>query len=147
MNMQAKSHPRLDANEIVPGLWQGAYPRVHVNQLGFQALVLCARELQVSSQPTSVIVMRAPLEDGNPTSDELRLAQRVAHEVARRVRFGQNVLVTCAMGINRSGLVTGLAIRELNPKMPGEMIVKHIQSRRPVALTNAYFRAVLKRLP
>jgi protein-tyrosine phosphatase len=144
--MLVKQYPRLDANEIIPGLWQGAYPRVYVSDLGFQTLVLCAQELQGSAQPASVAILRAPLDDAALPPEGAQLAQRAAREVARRVRNGQNVLVTCAMGLNRSGLVTALTVRELNPKMPGELIVKHIQSRRPGALSNAYFRAYLKRL-
>jgi protein-tyrosine phosphatase len=74
---------------------------------GIDVLVLCAEELQRHPHP---IVLRAPLDDARPSNDEKRIALRAAFRVNSLRRQGKRVLVTCAQGINRSGLVVALAL-------------------------------------
>jgi hypothetical protein len=48
----------------------------------------------------------------------------------------------CTHGMNRSGLMTGLILRELG--MPGPEVVARISAARPGALSNLWFRQLLE---
>ena len=66
------------------------------------------------------------------------VALDVADEVAREVEAGGKVLVVCNMGLNRSGLVVGLALRLLG--MPADKVVAYVREKRdPNALSNSTF--------
>jgi protein-tyrosine phosphatase len=141
--------PQLDANEIAPGLYQGSFPEDGTSLRGFQVLVLCAEELQPRSAefPHVNEVIHAPLDDGKLDEEQVGVALRAAQRVAGHLRARRRVLVTCAMGRNRSGLVCALALLILCPSMEGETAVKRIRSRRCGALVNPYFVDFLSRLP
>jgi protein-tyrosine phosphatase len=141
--------PRIDANEILPLLWQGSKPPTGpaLRNAGFDTVVLTAKEVQPSaSEYPGVRVLRAALDDRPwvPAQEAHRLAQQVAAEV----RAGRKVLVTCYMGWNRSGLVTMLALWYLTGR-PGVNIVQHVRARRPVprVMANRYFEEHVKLLP
>ena len=147
----------MDAHEITPGLWQGSFPPLGnaVRQGGFDLLVLCARELQ---QPSidfhNVAVIHAPNDDseayGPLTREKLRVAIRAARKVAKAVKRGEQVLVTCALGMNRSGLVSALALHLLYG-WPGGQCLKWVRKHRPTKgrcppLSNPDFIEALLRL-
>jgi hypothetical protein len=139
------------ANRIAPRLFQGAFPPEYtpLKQVGFDVLVLCAKEYQRSSSCyPGVELVRASLDDSGPppTNEELRQAHAAAHTAGTLWLRGARVLVTCAMGINRSGLVMGITLRDLFG-LSGEQAIAQIQECRPDALTNAYFREHLRRMP
>jgi len=148
----------LNADEIVPGLWQGAVPDFGpaVAQAGFDVLVLTASEHQRSPvYYPDVKVIQAPNDDsvGRPlTPHKLRTAARTAVEVARDVQQGKRVLVTCAAGMNRSGFVVALALHLLYG-MSGEMAIQWVRFKRRRghdgyrSLSNGEFNEVLRRLP
>ena len=71
---------------------------------------------------------------------------QAAEIVARRVRSGERVLVTCAMGRNRSGLVSALALHFLTG-ISGAEAARLVKARRHNALTNRYFMAALFKVP
>jgi protein-tyrosine phosphatase len=109
-------------------------------------LVLAARGHQ-PLVPPGLEGCRLELEDALPRSAEqgrrvLAGAAEVAREVARRVRRGQRVLVTCAAGLNRSGLVSGLALRRLGVDGP-EAVELVRRARGPRALGNPAFAAMV----
>ena len=115
-------------------LAQGSAPPIGV-RLPFDTVVLAAMEYQPDLPGHDVL--HAPLDDGPPpTQDERALIRRSAHEVARRVRAGQRVLVTCWQGRNRSGVIAGLALVELG--VPGAQAAAKIRRTRN-GLTNPYF--------
>jgi len=150
----------LDTTRIIPHLHQGSEPpQGHaVAVSGFTVLVLCAQEIQPpdSSYP-GVVVLRCPLDD---TSQALTAAQwsmimRTAQLVAHHVRRNHRVLVTCQMGINRSGLVTAAALHILTGRS-GCATARFVSQRRKVrragevwhALSNERFQQELcERLP
>lgn len=146
----------LDAHEIIPGLWQGSLPpRGSLVALeGFDTLVLTAVEYQFSSVYfPGVEVIRAPNEDaGEPlTHPQLQVAVWAAKEVVKRLQAGEKVLVTCAQGINRSGLVVALTLHFLHG-WPGRICIQAVRLKRKPrqghkALTNPYFVQALERLP
>jgi len=59
---------------------------------------------------------------------------------------GERVLVTCWQGRNRSALVAALALYLLSGA-DGGGILRHIQGRRPGALTNPVFAHAVRSLP
>lgn len=139
----------LDADEIVPGLWQGAAPRNwgQVKNQGFSTLVLCAVEHQPDSVP-GVEVIRLPLLDeiGLYNPDTLIYQVRgVAQRVAARVLNKQRCLVTCHMGLNRSGIVTAAALHFITG-LPGVDCARMVQSNRFGSLGNRDFMKALSLL-
>jgi protein-tyrosine phosphatase len=146
----------IDYSEIAPGLYQGSKPpeggELAAAAAGFRTLVLCAREYQGGRYP-GVAVLRCPLRDEvqnvvpghvGLTTEEWRRAQTTANLVALRLADGP-ALVTCAAGLNRSGLVSALVLHLLTGTS-GEACVRQVRLRRPGALTNAYFVAALESL-
>lgn len=109
----------IECCEIAPHLYMGSMPTTfgasHANA-GFAALALCAAEFQPRNREFAGIeVLRAMLDDSGPplTRREAQEAEAVAKRVAELVGQKRNVLVTCQMGVNRSGLVTALALQHL----------------------------------
>jgi protein-tyrosine phosphatase len=104
-------------------------------------VVLCAIEHQppASAYP-GIRVLHAPFDDASEPVDEAtwETARQASREAAKQLLKGRRVLVTCHMGINRSGLVSALTLLRLTP-MSGEDAVRTVQSRRPGALSNPYF--------
>lgn len=110
-------------------------------RLPFDVIVLAAQEYQPSLPGHEVWYV--PLDDGPPPSRSQReWIGAVAHEVARRVRRGQRVLVTCWQGRNRSGVIAGLALTELG--VPGPQAAQLIRRLRN-GLTNPFFHEMVVR--
>lgn len=124
---------------VIPRLAQGSVPTGPLHR-DFHTVVLCAEELQ-DLPIVGVEVLKAPMDDAVPSSREIDLAFNVARQVASRWRQGRRVLVTCAMGRNRSGLVTGLTLMMLG--MTDAEAIRAIRSARKNALTNRHFVQVL----
>jgi protein-tyrosine phosphatase len=144
--------PAEDRTAIYRTLWQGAKPAQgwDLAHNGFQAVVLCAPDYQPPSAAFhNVAVIRCPFEDNPeapPTDAEVAMVDRVAKQVALRVRRGEKVLVSCFAGLNRSGLVTAKALYRLTG-WDGRTLVQYIRSRRPVAFSNRFFVELLSKLP
>lgn len=141
----------IDATELMPDLYQGCAPPIGptLAAWGFDAVVLCAREYQPATELfQGMRVIRAQLDDsGAPmTNREWEDAVRAASQAVNIYVKGGRVLVTCAMGRNRSGLVAGLVMHMLTG-LPGAQIVRQIRLRRPGALSNQWFVGALCRLP
>jgi hypothetical protein len=141
----------IDASEIIPGLFQGSapVPGPYVRMAGFSAVVFCAMEFQPPPDAyEGVAVIYAPNDDNPerpPTREQLSKAIAASKQVALRVQAGQRVLVTCRMGINRSGLVSALAVHRLTG-WPGVRCIQQVQARRLKSLRNPQFCALLARL-
>lgn len=140
----------LDATRIATRIYQGSAPPPgpDVRRCEFNVLVLSAMEYQPPSEMfPGVRVVHVPLDDAKLTRAEWVRAVAAADQVARAVRDKDaRALITCAMGRNRSGLVTALTLYLLTGER-GDKIVRHIQRRRQNALTNPSFVAALARLP
>lgn len=150
---------KLDFSEIVPNLYQGGYPGPgsQVAEAGFDILVLSAREYQRSHVYfPGVKVIPAPNNDSPThfplTAEDLKIAVRAAFKVAHAVQEGEKVLVTCAAGMNRSGLISALAIHILYG-WSGDQCIRVVREKRgPKAdgyypLSNSQFVSVLRKLP
>jgi protein-tyrosine phosphatase len=142
-------HRCSTANQVAPGLWQGDAPHPGANYADFDLIVLAAYEHQPKSAEMGIDVFHAPLDDDpyRPLSSRERvIATEAAREVARRLRKGQRVLVTCALGRNRSGLVSALAMRMAYGATPYGAINAVRRARGPDALSNPQFvRALVER--
>jgi protein-tyrosine phosphatase len=136
----------LDASLIVPGLYQGSAPAPgpELARLGFKGLILCADEYQLPAEAfPGLRVIHAPNDDSGrePTRLEIFRAWRAAAVVAQEVARRRAVLVTCAQGRNRSGLVSALALCLMG--MKGRDAIALVRARRANALTNPAFNAYL----
>lgn len=128
-----------------------------VREAGFDMIVLCARELQLPAEAyPGVRIVYAPNDDSVEfplTKEKLRIAVRAAEAVAQEIQKGGRVLVTCAAGLNRSGLVSALALHKLYG-WGGDECVRTVRAKRVAskrhpgkALSNPEFTAVIRRLP
>lgn len=107
-------------------------------------LVLCAFEYQPPDRAyPGVRVIRARLDDAEPTPAEVKQALAAAEQVAHAMRSGLVCLVTCMAGLNRSGLVSGLALR-MNG-YDGPRAVRAVQrARGKDALGNQHFLSIVR---
>lgn len=142
----------MGMSDILQGrLFQGSFPPcgAPLRARGFSLLVLAARELQPPDQCyPGVRIVRVPLDDNPrlpPNAHEVEQIMKAAADAANIVRRGGKVLITCAAGWNRSGLITATALRYLG--MSGAQATAHVQARREDALINPAFVAFLKPLP
>jgi hypothetical protein len=137
----------LDATELVARLFIGSAPAVHTDlkACGFDSIVLTAEEFQPRKCFGHVRVLHAGFADGPLDGRTLHVARNAAEEVARRWMRGERVLVTCALGRNRSGFVCALALMLLFG-MSGREALHHVRSQRMGALTNPDFARFLASL-
>ena len=133
------------ASEIVPGLWQGGYPKrpASLSRQGIDVLVLAAREIQPPREtfPPGLEVVYAPMHDNfwdGPSEDEAQIALSAASDVSRALDEGKTVLTSCAMGINRSGLINALVLMD-REGLTGLEAVRRVRAARPGALSNGSF--------
>lgn len=135
----------MSATQIIPYLWQGSQPPAGP-RLGqsVELLALCANEFQPPDDrfPGIHHIIRVPMDDAEPSPEEIQLAYQAAHVVSAAVSQRMVCLVTCQAGLNRSGLVCGLALKNLG--MSGKEAIQVIQQRRGfIALSNRWFREVI----
>ena len=135
----------LNAHQIAGTIWQGALPVQQpwaVRGMKFDLLVTA---VPPDPRGYGVPVIHAPLTDDafGIVKGDWRRAWLAAQAVCASARRKQKVLVCCAEGRNRSGLIVGIALQQLYGLSGAEVIAK-IQSRRPQSLTNWHFCEALR---
>lgn len=137
-----------NASEVIPRLWQGGAPRP--GNYAFDLIVLSASEYQPSADKfPGAELLRVPLPDdwrGLSAAARKKLyaaAADAAEQVAAAHRAGKRVLVTCGAGLNRSGLITGLALRALG-HTGDDAIALIRRARGPHALGGKAFPAFIR---
>ncbi len=143
--------PPGPVTELVPGsLWFGQRPKLgfSARRAGFDLVVdLLApeEERRVGEHHAEVGVMwlRVPLDDV-PWEPAPALLDTAVAVVVTAIRRGQRVLVHCASGRNRSGLVTALVLRRLDGRT-GQEAVNAVRLARRGALSNPVFAVQVKR--
>jgi len=135
----------VDADRIASRLWQGSRPPTGptLAQRGFDVLVLCAFFQPPAEEFPGVQIIRVPMRDMLAFP---RVAFAAGKLVAAHLAVGHRVLVTCEQGINRSGLVSALALWYLTGK-PGVDCLWQVQMTRLGALRNKVFARKLFGLP
>lgn len=147
-------------SEVLPGLDQGALAcdetRLAVRRGDYDLVVHCAKEVPPAVKKGSlqpyVLVPILDIPGAQLTEDELRMvasAARLVRETrGRRNAQGrmQRVLVGCAMGLNRSGLVVALALRSMGMS-PYQAVRTVRDARGPDALSNQLFVAAIYAMP
>jgi hypothetical protein len=129
-------------------LWMSGCPvdpgwlRAHVD------LIVDVADPQLRFDPElvgAITYSKEALIDG-PELPAAATLDRLVADVVEAVRAGRRVLVACAGGRNRSGLVVALAVRELLA-CPGHQALELVQSRRDNSLNNQTFAGHLASLP
>lgn len=137
--------------EILPGLWQGGTsesshlgqptkPNHYRGERPFDLIVTLYADAQPA--PWGVEEIRYGFPDAALHAHDLERVRSIAIFVAQRWQSGARVLVRCQAGINRSGLVLTLILRELGWQSADA--VAHLRTfRSPWVLSNSDFRAPL----
>ncbi len=134
----------LDFDQVSPRLYQGGKTDPDRSYGPFTMIVLCAEECQPKLPRFRGRVLRPAFDDtARPTERELARARAAALEVAKEITRGGRVLVTCAAGLNRSGLVVGLALNHVT-KLTADQIITRIRAARGEhALCNPTFARIV----
>lgn len=114
-SVEGRQVAKLDFHWIVPNLAQGSYPDPPKSAFEhFDVVVFAAEELQPRFKaPQGCYLFKVPLDDDpyRPLPVEV---QKILHEAAQRISAfllqGHKVLITCAAGRNRSGVITALVL-------------------------------------
>jgi hypothetical protein len=124
-------------DEVVPGLWQGDFPERSTDPILFDDVVSMTAEAI-----PSVKVGLGGLWLHVPTWDDVvrdpETIRATARLVAARVSAGRRVLVHCAAGLNRSGIVVARALM-YQGRSVSEAIALVRAARGPWALSNGDF--------
>lgn len=126
---------------VVTGLWQGDFPVAGLDWKRFDDVVSLTAEAVPSVRlDVGGIWIHLPIhDDGMDHPDGVRAAARL---VADRIAVGRRVLVHCAAGLNRSGVVVARALM-YRGFTASEAIRLVREARGPYALGNPYFVAWL----
>lgn len=123
-------------------LFQCGFKEIPKNLSKFKCLVLSAKDCQ--PRIAGIKVVHAPIED-TATPDRFAYAKiidysnRASDEVATHLLRGDSVLVTCWAGLNRSGLISALAIKKIL-RCAGDEAVRIVKKGRgDHALSNPLF--------
>ena len=124
------------ASEIVPGLWMSGSRATLASGRFDRVLTLCAESNEKVAVPagTDALVWRIP-------DAELTDPERVrdwARQIAGWMAEDETVLVRCAAGLNRSGLVVARTLIEQG-LTPTEAVMLVREKRRADALNNPWF--------
>lgn len=124
---------------IVPQVAQGSWPAVSSKgkDEAFKIadiVVLCAEEHQARGlkPPPGKQIIRLGFDDDTyrPIPPEAgKIFHAHAQQLGKAALSGRRVLITCAMGLNRSGLITALTLMHGYRMRPSEAI-KLIRARR-----------------
>lgn len=118
-------------NRLAQGAFPGTNPALFQ---AFDVVVYTAEEMQPKGMkvPAGKFVYKLRLDDDiyRPIPPEVQLAvHRMGQSLAGHLRAGHRVLVTCAMGMNRSGIVTATTLMHLTG-CSGSQAVDQVKARR-----------------
>lgn len=146
MTFTSKLGERTDADLVAPNLYVGSKPAF--GSYNVAAIVLCAKEFQPrSTNFPGPLIIHAPFDDNGAralTRDEETMILGAVQIVVGLLQSNRPVLVTCAMGLNRSGLVAALAMRLAYGYAPEDVIIRLRRARGPWALSNGIFEKFVR---
>lgn len=130
--------PLNGVDEVVPGLYQAdtTYTPLELFELGFDAIFdLCGWNRRDGVEDRPYVFFQI---DDVPWIDDPDVIDDLAVSIAALVRGGKQVVVNCAAGRNRSGLLVGRALIELGSS--GREAIELVRAARgPHALSNHEF--------
>lgn len=136
----------MSRSEILPNLFVGSKPAPGRHE-GIDTIVLAALEYQPpADQFPGAEVIHVPLDDAPGRSmyeTEIIDATKAAARVARRLRAGRRVLVTCQMGLNRSALIAAIAMHDVYGMGAEEIITRLRRARGMWSMSNPNFEKLL----
>jgi protein-tyrosine phosphatase len=112
-------------------------------------LVIAAEELDISAPSAKIVEgYKVPLFDtliGIREQNKLaKILRPTIRNIVKALKNGRRVVICCAQGLNRSGLLSGLVLRELG--YTGPVALKLIRDARgPRALFNSSFEEMVLR--
>lgn len=119
-------------DEIIKGgLWQGGRGDVQEAVQVVDRIVDLTQHRHGPSVeiPADVRRVEFPMRDGPlPDDDTLAEIDELVQSLAKLIRGDESVFVQCASGINRSGLVAALLVRELED-ITGEQAIELLEER------------------
>jgi protein-tyrosine phosphatase len=137
----------MSRSEIVPNLFVGSKPAPG-RHAGIDTIVLAAMEYQPPAYAfPGAEVIHVPLDDAPSRAmheAEIVGAAKVAERVARRLRAGRRVLVTCQMGLNRSALIAAIAMHDVYGMEADEIIRRLRRARGSWSMSNPNFEKLLR---
>jgi hypothetical protein len=135
---------------LLPRLCVGPFPPQGrtVADEGFDLLLLCAAELQEAGQHDypGVEIWHCGYDDGPLSTELASILESLALDVAHAWNAGRRILITCALGLNRSVLVAALAYRWLSG-CSGKHALEVARAARAGSLYNPSFARYLEELP
>lgn len=139
---------QLDISQVAPRLFQGGRVDPARSYRPFAMVVLCAVEHQPELPRFAGTLLQPAFDDTlTPQPLDLQRAHAAAQQVVLTYRHNptSNILITCWMGWNRSGLVTGLALNQLTTWSTAQIIHTIRQARGNQALSNLAFQQIIAR--
>lgn len=138
-------------SEIIPGLWQGgmyyqegdAGPLTEITPGSLFKAVFSLDPKWDNKPGPATPHWQFRIPDGELTRSQFEGVQRMVQDVVKVRRVQPPVLVRCAAGLNRSGLVVGLTLQQLG-YTPEEAIDLIRKQRSPYALSNPFFVAYIR---
>lgn len=137
--------PMNTSDEILPNLWMGNIMSAQLVH-GFDLVVNMAQD---SPMPDTKEYYHWDIPDAEMPDDLGRLNALVT-QVCRTHALGGKVLIHCNAGVNRSGLVTALVVRQLKG-LTGTEAIDLVRSKRPKGpfpniICNPHFESYLNTL-
>jgi len=128
----------VPAHEILPGLWLGnkvaSQDRMWLQGNQVKAVFNCTKDLPFT-QGLNIHMYRVPVDD-NLQSEEIRNLQHwsweIVYKVARERSQGNNMLIHCFAGMQRSAAVTAMFLISQYRCTTDEAIA-YIRRKRPIA--------------
>ncbi len=144
------SYDKIDTGGKAPGtLFVGPAPQPNDRMQDWaDTLVLCAHEYQPGDEDlefNGVEVLRMSLSDKDEPQNPEDVASMLAmsKRVANQLKDGKRVVVTCAMGLNRSCLIAGMAMRMLG--VPADTTIGNLRAARgEKGLCNAAYERIVR---
>jgi protein-tyrosine phosphatase len=135
----------MNANEIIPGLWQGDQGcGLEAAQEGFDMVVnLTASTDNLAALYPGLLYIGWPIDDGPLPS--IYIIRTIAEAIGflytevREEPTPWRIMIHCGAGINRAGLIMGATLKFLFPEKTGQEVIEMIRSKRPGALSNQAF--------
>jgi hypothetical protein len=138
-----------DLAGLTASLWMGGARSLrgvslHTDGLARSLIVDCAGEMPQAMREAAAVWLPCVFVDHDGPVAGMHRVEAAAREAAVLARTGDidSVYFMCTLGMNRSGLVTGMILREFG--LTGPAAVDRIATARPGALSNLWFRQLLQ---